>query len=406
MKQKEKIIVGIDFGSSKVCCVVGLIQEISSMPSVIGLGVSPVSGVRKGVIVDPEETISALSAAIEEAERMSGITISQAVVGVNGSAITSVNTEATVAIVSDDRIIKAEDIDRLHKAAAAMRLNPNQQILDIIPQAYLIDGQGGIIDPLGMNGIKLESSMHVLIAGSPTIRQIDNVLSRLEIRVLDYQPSILASAEAVSNKQQRERGIIVLDFGAETTGLVIYSEGQPVWTRVIPAGSLNISRDLVHALQVNLEIAEKLKLDYKDIVNNPASEIDLANYGLDRRIERQLVIDVVSSRVEEIFGLVAEEIRLARMNTQLAGGAILTGGGAKLYGIEELARECLKLPVKISGPENIVGIVEQVNEPSMSSGIGVMLRGVEIEDYHQGGVNSVIGSLIDKASGLFKSLIR
>ncbi len=179
MKQKEKIIVGIDFGSSKVCCVIGLIQEISSMPSVIGLGVSPVSGVRKGVIVDPEETISALSAAIEEAERMSGVTVSQAVVGINGSAITSINTEATVAIVSDDRIIKLEDLDRLQKAAAAMRLNSNQQILEIIPQNYLIDGQGGIIDPLGMNGVKLESSMHVIIAGTPTIRQIDNVCSVL-----------------------------------------------------------------------------------------------------------------------------------------------------------------------------------------------------------------------------------
>ncbi|MBP6005568.1 cell division protein FtsA, partial [Candidatus Saccharibacteria bacterium] len=312
----------------------------------------------------------------------------------------------TVAIVSDDRIIKLEDLDRLQKAAAAMRLNSNQQILEIIPQNYLIDGQGGIIDPLGMNGVKLESSMHVIIAGTPTIRQIDNVLQRLDISPLAYQPSILASAEAVSSKQQREMGVIVLDFGAETTGLVIYDEGHPVWTRVIPAGSVNISRDLVHALQVNLDIAEKLKLDYQDIVKNPGSEIDLNSYGLDRRVERQLVIDVVSSRVEEIFSLVSEEIRLSRMTSQLSGGAILTGGGSGLYGIDELARRCIKLPVKISGPENIVGIVDQVNDPSMSSGIGVTLKGVDLEDYHQGGVNSLIGSAMDSLSGIFKSFWR
>lgn len=403
----ETTYVGLDVGTSKITCVVGLHEEGSAQPSIIGLGTSPTAGLRRGVVVDIEETVSSITAALEEAERMSGVAIERATVSVDGAHIQSLNSRGVIAVSRADHEISREDLVRVEEAAAAIQLDNNRQILQVIPRSYIVDGQPNVADPVGMNGVRLEIDTHIITAATPAIKNLTSAIFRAGLSINDQMIVPLASAKASVTKKQRELGVIVIDIGAETTGLAVFEEGNVSFTAILPVGSNHITKDLVYGLRTNIDIAEKVKLKYA-LARRPKAKsgekIDLEEFDLKGQIARSDIDKIVSSRLHEIFTMVSGELRKAGKDSMLAAGVVLTGGGAKMPEIAEFARDVLKLPVSIGQPSGFSGLSDRINDPSFTAVVGLMLEDME-QPAVQVGINGRVEKIFGRVKGIFKSFL-
>lgn len=367
--------VGLDIGTSAVKCVVGTSdQDDLSRLSVIGHGSAPNRGMRKGVIATIDDVAEAISQAVTASERLSGAKVHHATINVNGAHVVGVNSRGTVAISNVNREITVEDRLRVEEAAAILRLPSNREIIQVFAQNYSLDGQEGIKDPVGMNGVRLEVDTHIVTASTPNLRSLDMALDKVGIRVQNHTVSGLAAAEAVLSRDQKEAGTVVIDIGAGTTNLAVLEEGEVQHVAVLPIGGQHITNDLAIGLKTDLDVAEAVKVHHASLKSSGAKRsVRLKVNGKDYSFKLEDIEMVVQARVEELFEYVNKELAKIRRAQKLPGGAVLVGGTAKLPGIAEMARDRLQIAARVGKLHQLSGLVDTVDDQAYYSAVGLMM---------------------------------
>lgn len=379
---RKDIIVGVDVGSSTVRTVIAEIISAEEKPRIIGVGVSPSSGVRKGVIVDLEETVKSINNSLEQAERTSGVNVSEAIISVGGNHISSQNSKGVIAVGRADGEVTQDDIERVINAAQAISIPANKEIIHIIPKDYSLDDQKNIKDPLGMNGVRLEVDAMIIEGATPFIRNLHKCFDQAGISVNSFVLSPLAAAQACLSKRQKELGVVLIDIGGGTTSLAVFEENDLLHTAIIPIGGNHITNDIAIGLRTSIDVAEKVKLEFGNAMPKEISkkeDIDLSEIDPNEEgiVSRYHVTEIIEARLEEIFTLVNKELKLIGKDRLLPAGAVIAGGTAKLPGIVDLAKDVLGLPAQTGFPLPLGGLVDKVDEPSFVTSVGLIIWGTE-----------------------------
>jgi cell division protein FtsA len=375
MNQNQDYFIGLDIGTSTVRCVVGTFDPNgSNMPSIIGHGQAPNQGMRRGAVVHVDEVADAIVHAVTEAERISGMNIKHATVNVNGSHVSGLNSEGVIAISGADRQISSEDRLRVEEAATIVSLPANREIIQFFAKNYSLDGQRNIKDPVGMHGVRLEVDAHIVTASTPNLRNLDMALEKAELIPMHHTVSGLAAAEAVLTRQQKEAGTALFDIGAGTTNVIVFEDGEVQHVAVLPIGGQHITNDLAIGLKTDLDIAEAVKLQHaslrtKNKVATASVKIDDKTYHFDT----DEINMIVEARVDELLEYADKELQKIKRSRKLPGGIALTGGTAKLPGIDEFARQKLQLPARIGKLQNIGGLADTVEDQAFTTVVGLML---------------------------------
>ena len=401
-------VAGIDIGSTKIATVVAQLAENGL--DIVGVGTAENTGVRKGMIVDLEETISALSASLEEAERMSGMNITDAVVALSGQHIEIVKSRGVVAVARPGQEINELDVERAIESARSSTAPANREIIHSIPLTYTVDGQSGIKDPVGMSGVRLEVETLLISGLSSVIKNTTKCLNQAGVSVSQYVFTPLAVARAVTTKKQRGVGVLVIDLGAQTTDYVVYEDDCVLVAGTIPLGSAHITNDLAIGLRTSIETAETIKRQYGiGQEHTKGKKISGAKVGhADGDIDLALVADIIEARLDEICVMVRDQLRKINRDSLLPAGVVLTGGGARQQGIVTLIKDTLKLPVTIGElADDISGMVDNVSEPDYATSVGLVFYALEAtNDSAKPWHNLKSGSwrdVSDKTRGLFKN---
>jgi len=405
---KPRVIASLDIGSSKIRTVVGTIEEKSQVPNIIGVGIAPSTGLRKGLIVDVDETINSISSSLEDAERMAGEPINHVFLGIGGNHIESLNSKGVIAVSSGNEITE-DDVDRVLEAAQAVSIPSNRRILRIIPKTFTVDEQKGIKYPVGMTGIRLEVEAHIITGLTPAVKNIEKCVLQAGVDIDDIIPSCLASAEAVLSKRQKELGVVVIDIGCGATSVSVFEEGTTLHTAVIPVGGENVTNDIAIGLRTSIDTAEKIKIEYgtcqpADVNDREIIDLSLVSKIDSQKVAKKHMAEIIEARYHEIFVLVKDELARIHRDGMLPAGVILTGAGVKMPGILDLARETLNLPVQIGFPQNFDGVVDKIDDPAYATAIGLILWGSRLE-HRTYGFN--LKSLnLKKSLGGFKEWVR
>lgn len=372
-EQQLQYFIGLDIGTSAVRCVVGELASDSSIPTVIGFSSAPNSGMRKGNIAHIEEVAQAVVNAIQEAERMSGREIRHATVNVNGSHVEGVNSKGVVAISSPDRVIGVDDRMRVEEAATVVQLPPNKEIIQVFAKNYRLDGQENIKDPVGMHGVRLEVDTHILVASTPALKSLEQVLHRAELVASHRTVTSLAAGEAVLNRQMKDSGVCVLDIGAATTNLLVIEDGEVEHIAVIPMGGTHITNDLAIGLKTELNIAELIKIKHATLDKRVSGETSFVVNKEEFRFDREMMRLIVEARVEEILEFADHELKKIRKSRKLPGGVVLSGGTSKLPGLADFTKEVMELPARVGGWKHIKRVVDGMDESEFAPAVGLML---------------------------------
>lgn len=410
--KEPQISVGIDIGNTKVITCVGKIEN--GVIDIIGVGKSTNQGIRKGVIVDIEETVSAISASLEEAERMAGIGISGATIGISGPFIESEQSRGVIAVSRQDGEISEEDVARVIEAARAIPSRPNREVLHVLPLYFIVDGTETIKDPIGMLGIRLEVNANIITASSNAVKSIIRAVEQSGVSIDNIVFSPLATAKMLLTKRQMEIGVMVVDIGASTTSYAVYEEGELATCGVVPVGSMHITNDIAIGLRTNIDVAEIVKTKYgyaqPDKVGEK-EEIDLAKLDKNETEKASLkyVSEIVEARLNEIFLIIKDNLVRANCNTSLPAGVIITGGGAKIDGIVEMAKETMRLPAQIGKPVmEMTGLIDKLDDPIYSTGMGLMLWNKDKTSSTRNPLDFNIpnlGNIVDKVKSTFKNFM-
>lgn len=375
MDEISRYAVGVDVGTSSVRAVVASVNREGAL-NVIGYGEAPNSGMRKGVVANLTGPAQAIDRALAEVEQMSGYEVNSASLSINGAQIVSTRTEGMIAVGANEHEITGADLTRVENVALQGRIPANQEILQVVPLQYVLDGQHGIKDPLGMLGSRLEMQANVVSTLSPSYVNLVNAVEGMKIPLKAERvvPSVVASARAVLTERQRENGVAVIDIGAATTGVAVYEENDLQYIGVVPIGSNNITNDLAVMLAVDTEVAEELKRRFAT-GNFGANEnsVVIRWRGKDLHFERYQIDDVVRARLEEIMEHVRKELRRAKYEQKLPEGVVLTGGGARMREIDKFVRETLLMSVKIGSPVGLSGVADAIEKPEFAAAVGLML---------------------------------
>ena len=376
-KQKSgEIIVGLDIGTTKICAIVGELTD--SGIDIIGIGTHPSKGLRKGVVVNIEATVSSIRRAVEEAELMAGAEISHVYTGIAGGHIKGFNSQGIVAV--KDKEVREADIARVIDAAKAVAIPLDREVIHVLPQEFIIDDQGGIKEPLGMAGVRLEAKVHIVTGAVSSAQNIVKCANRTGLNVADIVLQPLASAEAVLSDDEKELGVCLVDIGGGTTDIAIFSGGSIVHTAVIALGGNNLTSDIAIGLRTPAHEAERIKQKFGCALASMVSKdetIEVPSVGgrQPRVLGRQILCEILEPRVEEIFQLVHREIQKCGYEDLLASGVVITGGSTLLAGMPELAEEVLGLPVRRGMPRGIGGLVDVVKSPMYATGVGLVVYG-------------------------------
>ena len=377
----ERIIAGIDVGSTKICTLIGRVGE-NGLLNVIGMGVVPSRGVRRGVITDIDIATRSIEESVRKAQNMAHYTISEAYLGISGSHISSQNSRGAVAIGRGDRPVDREDIERVMEDAEAIARPHNRRILHTIPREYIIDGQAGIKNPIGLMGYRLEVEAHIVTGSETCIQNLEHCVERNQIKVVEsvFQP--LASALAVLNEEEGRMGVVLIDIGGGTTDLATYLEGSVWETMVFDLGGNHISNDIALLLRTPFTSAEEAKVRYAHAVPSEVDEdevIELSVFGHESmaKLSRRELCQIVEARVEEMFSLIARDIKRSGYEDLLPAGVVLTGGTADLRGIREVASRELQMPVRLGTPHRLHGVVEAISNPAYATAVGLLLWGMK-----------------------------
>jgi cell division protein FtsA len=412
---KDNIIVGLDVGTSKVRTIIASIKaKEDARPKIIGVGESTSAGMRKGVVVDIEEMTKSIKRSVDSAERVSGVSIDKVFVSVGGSHVKARGNKGVAAVSRADEEFSQEDVMRAIDNASILYLDPNREIIHIIPREFNIDGQGGIQDPRGMSGFKLEVDALIVEGLTPYIKNLRKCINNAGLEIQGLVLDVLAASQAVLTKKQKELGVLVLDFGAGTVGMAVYEEGKLLHINILPIGSAHITNDIAIGLRTSVETAEKIKLAYGSCLPEEVSKRDTIDLSkIDEKEEgvvaRREISKIVEARMDEIFSLVNKELKKINRERLLPAGAVLIGGGAKTPDIIDLAKDKLKLPVQLGFPQGIDGLVEKIDEPIFATSIGLIFWALEMasdkEDKKMFSIGKVSPSG-SKAIGRIKSWLR
>ena len=394
---KLSYYVGLDIGTTAARCVVGELSSDSPIPTVIGFSRAENTGMRKGNIAHIEEVAEAVIKAVQEAERMSGREIKRATVNVNGVHVEGVNSKGVVAISSPDRQISVDDRLRVEEAATVVQLPPNKEIIQVFAKNYRLDGQENIKDPVGMHGVRLEVDTHIVVASTPALRSLDQVLERAELRASHRTVASLAAGEVTLDRKQKESGVCVLDIGAATTNLLVIEDGEVEHIAVIPMGGIHITNDLAIGLKTDLDIAELVKVKHATLDKRVSGETSFVVKGEEVVFDRDMMRIIVEARVEEILEFADHELKRIRRSRKLPGGVVLTGGSAKLPGLAEFTKETMELPARLGSWKHIKRVVDGMDEHEFAPAVGLMLLDMYL------GPTAEIG-FVEQNNGVFTSV--
>ncbi|MDR3605973.1 MAG: cell division protein FtsA [Oligoflexia bacterium] len=375
---KKDFVVGLDIGTTKICCIVGeLSHDGAAEPTIdiVGIGTAPSSGLRKGVVINIDSTVESITKAIEEAELMAGIEISTVYTGIAGGHIKSFNSTGIVAV--KDNEITEQDVQRVIDAAKAVAIPLDREVIHIIPQEYMINGQDGIRDPIGMSGVRLEAKVHIVTGAVSSAQNIIKCANKAGLNVAEICLEPIASSEAVLTQDEKELGVALVDIGGGTSDIAIFKDGAVVYTGVLAIGGNHITNDISVGLRTPQNEAEKIKLKYGCAMASmvkPDETIEVAGVGgrKSRVLARRLLAEIIEPRVEEIFSLIQREIMTSGYQDMLSGGVVITGGATLLEGMPELAEFIFEMPVKRGLPMNIGGLRDVVNSPRFATGVGLL----------------------------------
>lgn len=377
----QRTIVGIDVGTTKVCTVVAQVQDQGDV-NILGVGLTPSKGLDKGVVVNIDDAVASIATSVEKAERLSGYRIGTAFVGVSGRHITSLNSGGVVAIGRPDHEITRNDIARAVDAAQAVAIPTQREVIHVIPRAYVVDGQEGIRNPIGMSGYRLEVQTHIITGEVMAIQNLIKSVQKAGVEIDDLVLQPLASGEAVLTPDDTDRGVVLVDIGGGTTDIAVFIQGTIWHTCVIPVGGNHFTNDLVYVLHTPYNTAEYLKLKYGSAIADPSGDgsddlvdADSLAVGEKQQISRHMINQILQSRAEQIIELVYNEIRRSGYEGLLPAGIVLTGGTSLLPRLDELTRDMLGMPVRIGAPTNLHGLADSLDSPPYSTSVGLLRWG-------------------------------
>ena len=385
IRENKDLIVGLDIGTSKIVALVAEALPEGGI-NIIGMGSAPSRGLKKGVVVDIEATVSAIQRALEEAELMANCKITQVYTGIAGSHIKAQNSSGMLPI--RDREVSQSDKDRVVEIARALNIPADQQVLHVLPQEYIIDGQDGVREPLGMSGVRLEVKVHIVTGAVSAAQNIVKCVRHCGLEVQDLVLQPLASSKAVLNNDEKDLGVCLVDIGGGTTDIAVYTRGAIQHVAVIPIAGDQITNDIAMTLRTPTREAEDLKIQHGTALRqlaDPKEMIEVPGIGErgPRMLSKQLLSEVIEPRAEELYGLVLAELRRSGFAEQLSSGIVLTGGSSQMRGMVELAEEVFDMPVRIGTPEYIGGFSERVKSPRFATSVGLLLTGLEKHETDQ-----------------------
>jgi cell division protein FtsA len=374
--RKDNLVVGLDIGTTKICAIVGNLTDEGL--DIVGIGTSPSKGLRKGVVINIESTVSAVRKALQEAELMAGCEIKTVFAGIAGGHIKGFNSQGVIAI--KNREVTSEDVRRVIDAAKAVAIPMDREVIHILPQEFIIDDQDGIKEPLGMSGVRLEAKVHIVTGAVASAQNIIKSCNRAQVDVADIVLEQLASAEAVLSSDEKELGVAMVDIGGGTTDIAIYIDGAIKHTAVLSLGGNHLTNDIAVGLRTPMGEAEKIKHAYGSCLTSEVGKdemIEVPSVGgrEPRVLSRQLLAEILEPRVEEIFTLVNREIIKSGYEDLIASGVVITGGTSILPGMPELAEQIFGMPVRRGVPQDIGGLIDVVNSPVYATGVGLVKYG-------------------------------
>jgi cell division protein FtsA len=381
---RERIVVGIDVGTTKVCALIAAVSEDDQL-EVIGVGVVPSRGLKKGVVVSVEETVESIEAAVAKAEQQSGFKIVSAYVGIAGAHISSVNSHGVVAVHRHDNVITEDDVNRALEAARVVTIPPDREIVHVLPRHFIIDGQEGIKDPAGMLGHRLEVDTTIVAGSATSLNNMMRCVERVGIGIDDLVLQPLAAGEAVLTDAERELGVVLLDIGGGTTDIAVFCDGSLAYASILPIGGNHISNDIAMGLRTPFAAAEEVKLRHGYALPELIEEdrtIEVAAFERDegRTVSLRLLGEIIQDRLDETFDLVREQLAKGGYEGGLPAGIVLTGGTAQLRGIRRLAAQRFQGPVRIGVPAGMFGLVDTISGPAFAASAGLLKYGLKQEE--------------------------
>jgi cell division protein FtsA len=372
------IIVGLDIGTTKICAVVGEVRPDGL--EIIGMGSHPSEGLRKGVVINIENTVDSIKAAIEEAETMAGCEIGSVYAGIAGGHIEGVNKPGVIAL--KEKEVTKKDIERVIETASAVAVPMDREVIHTLVQEFIVDDQDGIMDPLGMSGVRLEAKVHIVTGAVTSAQNIIKCANRAGLDVYDIVLESLASSEAVLSKEERNLGVALIDFGGGTTDLALFSKGAIKHTSVLALGGDNLTYDIAVGLRTPKLEAEKIKIKYGAALSSMIGKdetVEVPGVGgrKPRTLSRQILGEILEPRVEEIFTLIYQELVRSGYDELASSGVVVTGGSAELPGISEMAEQIFSAPARVGYPEEIKGLVDLINKPMYATAVGLVLYGAK-----------------------------
>ena len=407
---EQTVLVAIDIGTTKVCVLIGEVGARTGSVDVIGIGQAPSDGLRKGVVVDIDRTVQSVAAAVDAAERLCGLKVRSAFVGISGSHIGSQNSRGMVAVSSRQHDIQREDTIRAIENARAVSIPNTREILHVIPRGYVVDGQAGVRDPIGMSAVRLEVETHIVTASSTSVQNLSKCVQRAGIEIDELVLAPLATSEVLLTEEDRELGVVLLDIGGDTTDVAVFQDGSISHCATIPIGARSVTSDLGLVLRVTPEAAESLKIKQGTALPldvDPDEVIQITSIGEDgpRPITRRHVAQIIEARTAELFDHVAREIEAAGATNRLQAGLALTGGGSQLTGIAKAARDQLGMSARVLAPAGLGGLTDSISTPPYSASSGLLLWGANHwtgEDERAGGraLDGMSGRIVKIFKGL------
>ncbi len=375
----RQVIAGLDVGTTKICCVIAEWSPVGQL-DIVGIGISPSRGLRKGVVVNIDSTVESVKHAVGEAEQMAGVEISSVLAGVAGGHIRGINSRGVVAVSGKHREVSHADIDRALEAARAINLPQDREIIHALPQTFVVDDQDGVKEPLGMSGVRLEVEVHLVTGAVTSVQNVIRSVNRAGLQVQDIVLEPLASSEAVVSPEEKELGVLLIDLGGGTTDVALFRDGAIWYTGILPLGGDHISNDIAVGLRTPTADAEDLKKRYGCALTALVREdetVDVPSVGgrKPRQLSRQILSEIVQPRVEEIFTLVARDVARAGFQDVAAAGLVVTGGTCIMHGVPELAEQIFDLPVRRGLPTGVGGLADVVQSPIYATAVGLALYG-------------------------------
>ncbi len=381
---KAELIVGLDIGTTKICAVVG--EATPEGVDIVGIGTSPSTGLRKGVVVNIEQTVQSIKKALEEAELMAGCEIRSVYAGIAGSHIKGFNSHGVIAVKGGE--VGPKDVERVIDAAKAVAIPLDREVIHILPQEFIVDDQRGIADPLGMAGVRLEVKVHIVTGAITSAQNIVRSCHRSGLDVDDIVLESLASSKAVLTAEENEIGVALIDLGGGTSDVAVFSDNSIKYTGVLPLAGANLTNDIAFGLRTPMGAAEKIKVRYgcalADLVrSDDIIEVPSVGGREPRRLSRQILAEICEPRVEEILSLVDQELIRANCKNLIGAGVVLTGGTSLIEGIDELGEQIFNLPTRVGYPRKIGGLRDVVSSPIYATAVGLLLYGAEKTEVEQ-----------------------